>query len=178
MLLSVGLLHCILLSSLLLVGRPRKRAKEAVLTEQEETTKSCNKCGETFEVLSALRSHKMTVHGEIQQLGCFILAVYSGHILPIKFIHIYIPFFTAGRPGHPYFCEHCDYTAMFECDIKRHQLVHSKQKQHKCEICDFETNWERNMTLHMKNVHKDNDPWICDRCDLHIYNHAKVGARC
>ncbi|XP_067948584.1 zinc finger protein 708-like [Watersipora subatra] len=123
------------------VGRPRRRAKEAVLFPEEEETLNCSKCAEHFDSASALRSHKMSAHS---------------------------------RPNHPYFCEHCDYTAMFDCDMKRHQLVHASSKQFKCDICDFSTNWERNLNLHIENVHSNKQPWMCDRCDLKIYNHSKV----
>lgn len=45
-------------------GRPRKKPKEAMLWPDEEETKTCRKCGEQFETLPRLRSHKASVHGE------------------------------------------------------------------------------------------------------------------
>lgn len=46
------------------MGRPRKRSKEAVLFRDEEETQNCRKCGEHFDTLPALRSHKMSAHSE------------------------------------------------------------------------------------------------------------------
>jgi len=49
---------------LCVVGRPRRRAREAVLFKSEEETQNCQRCGEHFATLSALRSHKMKVHSK------------------------------------------------------------------------------------------------------------------
>ena len=161
------------------MGRPKKRSKEAILFPDEEQTQNCGKCGEHFDTLAELRTHKMAAHSE---------SIYSHLLIQLSYywwskILILLAFSSlscllvllTGRPNHPYFCEHCDYTAMFDCDMKRHQLVHSASKQFSCDICDFSTNWERNLNLHMTNVHSNKEPWKCDRCDVKIYNHSKVG---
>ena len=108
---------------------------------------------------------------------CFYICYHYGRDLVIVIASSpdgYVCGLFVGRPGHPYFCEHCDYTAMFQCDMKRHQRCHETGKRFKCTICDFATNWERSFQVHNEQIHKDKEPWKCDKCDTKIYNHHKV----
>ncbi|KAK9883307.1 hypothetical protein WA026_001487 [Henosepilachna vigintioctopunctata] len=52
-------------------------------------------------------------------------------------------------------CEFCDYSAGNATALKNHMNKHTKEKQHQCSFCEFNTLWEGYLKMHIRRKHGD-----------------------
>ncbi|KAM4571933.1 zinc finger protein 335-like [Fundulus diaphanus] len=74
----------------------------------------------------------------------------------------------------PFKCEECDYSSVYNKDVLRHSIVHSKEKKRKkelapkvlefpCPVCSKVYPMQKRLTQHMK-THSSEKPHMCDKC--------------
>ena len=61
---------------------------------------------------------------------------------------------TVGKREKRFKCKLCPYGAVEFHKLKRHMSVHSEDKPFQCVECGFRTKHQRNLMMHMKNIHK------------------------
>ncbi|XP_064639933.1 uncharacterized protein LOC135495354 [Lineus longissimus] len=50
-------------------------------------------------------------------------------------------------------CPQCPYVAKWPSDMRRHQLVHTGDRRHRCHLCPRSYKWQGDLNVHMKKCH-------------------------
>lgn len=72
-----------------------------------------------------------------------------------------------------YSCDHCSKRFLLLYDLKRHMVVHSKNRDFSCSICEMKFKTEASLKSHLKTVHSNVVPErkfsckLCDRSYIH-----------
>ena len=70
-------------------------------------------------------------------------------------------------------CELCEYGVTHRSSFRIHQRRHT-QIQSKCDLCDFQTDIEMNMTKHKKQMHKESPTFQCENCSYKSIKRGNV----
>ena len=64
----------------------------------------------------------------------------------------------------PHQCDQCDFTASLECNLERHKRTHTGEKPFQCNICDKSFNQNCHLKEHLL-LHTGIKPFQCDICN-------------
>lgn len=60
-------------------------------------------------------------------------------------------------------CKLCDFTTLYDANLRHHQKNHAAKKLYKCHVCHREFNHNKTLKNHMA-THSDERPFACDIC--------------
>ena len=121
------------------------------LQHSGERPHKCDECGDTFRHKLSLVTH-MRVHDDSRPYICDTCGKAFRDSSTLK-AH------TRVHSGDkPYKCNLCDKSFTQRAGLNYHKSVHSGSKPHKCNECEYATAKKSSLTIHIKTMHKKNDP--------------------
>ncbi|KAK8394998.1 hypothetical protein O3P69_006036 [Scylla paramamosain] len=127
----------------------------------------CNECNFVSIRASHLRRHKMS-HA-LQVLHCHLCA-YTCDDQKLLTKHVRVKHHTPkqSNPSDDMFeCEECEYKTSWHYAFQRHRRTHTSSKvvaMHSCPQCHYKTVRREHFLRHIKNVHQNYRPFLCDIC--------------
>ncbi|XP_042216916.1 zinc finger Y-chromosomal protein 1-like [Homarus americanus] len=127
----------------------------------------CNECNFVSIRASHLRRHKMS-HAQ-QVLNCHLCA-YTCDDQKLLTKHMRAKHQTSKQPkpiGSVFECDECEYKTSWHYAYQRHRRTHSPSKMvvmHTCPQCSYKTMRREHFLRHIKNVHQNCRPFLCDIC--------------
>ena len=120
----------------------------------------CNDCDKTFKSVAGLSLHKQ-MHNPTEACP------HCEHKAPNQSTlkrHINRVHFRGDSSRKPHLCDHCGNRFYTADALNSHVITHVRDKQYKCSHCDHATHTEILLAKHIKNMHVDQDPFICNIC--------------
>ena len=123
-------------------------------------TYSCEYCDKSFLTVKKLKAHTKNIHGRAKSYRCDICEktfISIGGLNSHKFTH------QNGKHS----CEHCGKIFKTPHSFKVHvKTVHSTEFRYSCEKCDFKTNRNEQLKLHVMQKHDESlKPFMCELCE-------------
>ncbi|KAG0720955.1 Zinc finger protein 497 [Chionoecetes opilio] len=127
----------------------------------------CSECSFVSIRASHLRRHKMSHAAQV--LPCHLCAyTCDDHKLLAK--HVRVKHHTPKQPSPSedlFECEECEYKTSWHYAFQRHRRTHASAKvvvMHSCPQCHYKTVRREHFLRHIKNVHQNYRPFLCDIC--------------
>ena len=120
----------------------------------------CSYCDKTFQSFGGLCLHKQ-IHNPTEACP------HCEHKAPNKSYlkkHIDRVHFRGDSSRKPHICDHCGSRFYTPDALNRHISIHVRDKRYKCSHCDHVTHSESLLASHVKNIHVDRDPFMCNIC--------------
>jgi hypothetical protein len=127
----------------------------------------CDVCAMGFKWKHALKSH-MIVHSAEKNHLCDVCGYATAHKSQLKahrLIHTGDTF-KCNFPG-------CKFQAIKKQNLKYHQLTHTREKPHQCEICGQSFSLVKNLRRHMM-LHSTYKPHQCEQCTFSTTRYDKL----
>jgi KRAB domain-containing zinc finger protein len=74
-----------------------------------------------------------------------------------------------GKKGQPpqknFKCDQCKMAFYFRYELNNHMICHTSDKPYQCEECGIDFAWKKNLDQHQKEVHTQEDAFICKICN-------------
>lgn len=132
----------------------------------------CNECSFVSIRASHLRRHKMS-HAQ-QVLNCHLCS-YTCDEQKLLAKHVRVKHQTPKpkqitsdvEPQALFECQECEYKTSWHYAYQRHRRTHSASKVvriHTCPQCPYKTMRREHFLRHIKNVHQNHRPFLCDIC--------------
>ncbi|XP_045119882.1 zinc finger protein 652-A-like isoform X2 [Portunus trituberculatus] len=127
----------------------------------------CSECNFVSIRASHLRRHKMS-HA-LQVLHCHLCA-YTCDDQKLLTKHVRVKHHTPKQPSpsdNMFECEECEYKTSWHYAFQKHQRTHTSSKvvvMHSCPQCHYKTVRREHFLRHIKNVHQNYRPFLCDIC--------------
>ena len=121
----------------------------------------CNDCDKTFKSVSGLSLHKQ-MHNPTE--ACPHCEHKAPNPSTLK-RHIDRVHFRGDSSKKTHICDQCGSRFSAACTLNSHVTTHVRDnKQYTCSHCDYVTHTEILLAMHIKNMHVDRDPFICNIC--------------
>ena len=80
-----------------------------------------------------------------------------------------------------FYCDYCSYKSIRKSDLKKHLLLHTREKKFQCPHCVYRSHHRQQLNIHIKTKHISLDNLLCFYCqyratDLHNLNNHTVQA--
>ncbi|XP_050735460.1 uncharacterized protein LOC127007956 isoform X2 [Eriocheir sinensis] len=127
----------------------------------------CSECSFVSIRASHLRRHKMS-HAQ-QVLHCHLCA-YTCDDQKLLDKHVRVKHHTPKQPSQSddmFECAECEYKTSWHYAFQRHRRTHASSKVvviHTCPQCHYKTVRREHFLRHIKNVHQNYRPFLCDIC--------------
>ncbi|XP_064098420.1 myoneurin-like [Macrobrachium nipponense] len=131
--------------------------------------KKCPTCGKTFSRQSQLKSHLMS-HSEARPFMCTKCNMkfkYRRNLVEHSSIHDDPPSFI---------CSVCGLTFKQRSNLLKHERTHQKVNRIslQCNVCHKRYSQSAHLKTHMKNMHGDNQGYVCDQCNAVLQSRSSL----
>ncbi|ODM87422.1 putative zinc finger protein [Orchesella cincta] len=129
-----------------------------------ENILECLFCGRFTESRSNLEAHLAAMHTNEKPYYCDIC--HNSYYSKSNFKkHRGINMGCKGRPKSEKTCKVCQKSFKTNQSMKLHQLVHTREKAHKCSECSVAFGRKYDLQHHIRTVHRNIRPFPCPLCD-------------
>ena len=133
--------------------------RKHMLIHQKGSLK-CNDCDKTFQSVSGLWLHTKIHYPTEACPHCEHKAPNQSYLKK----HIDRVHFRGDSSRKPHICDQCGNRFYTAYALNSHVTTHVRDKQYTCSHCDHATHTEILLAKHIKNMHVDRDPFICNIC--------------
>ncbi|KAL7638111.1 UNVERIFIED_CONTAM: hypothetical protein RMT77_011736 [Armadillidium vulgare] len=134
--------------------------KQHILTHSENKLFRCGLCPYSASKVNYLRNHIEKKHSEPKILTCSSCSFETTERIELR-----KHFRKEHKKTEKKQCNVC-FMEMDSQYIRKHMVIHSEVKHHKCPFCTYKTNRRAHIKKHLMNVHSNVKLLTCSNCDF------------